>query len=173
MFSRLALLGAILMASAGCAQMQFVKGHGLKPSETVRVVTLPAGATATSSYGQSCTTPCYLPLLRAEGGDLTVSLDGFRTERFTVTSSVSDHQIARRSTQYLAESIDPDPVSLALTAVAGILDGRGGVMELDQRDYDIELIPLAPGEEDLLAESEPITGERIAIDISEAEAKAD
>lgn len=161
------ILGIALIALTGCAKMQFVEGHGLKPSETVHLVTAPAGAKAKSNYGQECTTPCYLPLLRDRGGEITLSLGGYRTERFMVTSSVSDRQIAQRSTSMAVEAIDPDPLSIGLGALANILDGRGGVMALDERDFEIVLTRLEEGEEDLLAEAEPITGERIPISLSD------
>ncbi|WP_067787626.1 hypothetical protein [Paraurantiacibacter namhicola] len=146
--------------------MQFVKGHGLAPSETAHIVTLPAGALAQTNYGDSCRTPCYLPLLRDRGGEITVSAPGFHTERFTVTSSVSAQQVAQRTTSMAVEASDPDPVALGLTALANVMDGRGGVMELDERDFQIELRPLAEGEEDLLAPATPLTGERVPIDLS-------
>ncbi|MBV7267038.1 hypothetical protein [Erythrobacter ani] len=166
-YRSLAVLSFVSVALSGCAQKQFVKGHGLAPSETVYIVTAPTGATASTNYGQSCTTPCYLPLLRAKGGEVTVAMDGHHTERFTVTSSVSDARIARRAASNAVEAIDPDPVSILLTAAAQLADGKGGVMSLDERDFVIEMRPLEDGEEDLLAPAEPITGERIPIDISE------
>lgn len=157
----------LAMMLAGCAQRQFVKGHGLDPSETVLVVINPKGALAVTNYGNSCRTPCYLPLLRARGGDITVSLDGFHTERVTVTSSVSDTAVARRTADLAVEALDPDPVGLGLTALAQLLDGKGGVMALNERDLMIELRSLAPGEEDLLGNAEPLTGERVPIKLSD------
>ncbi|GEM_PF-1358899 len=157
-----ALIAGTLLS--GCATRQFVKGEGLKPSETVLVVTDPAGAIAENGHGNSCSTPCYIPLLRARGGEITVSKDGYHTERFQITSSVTDRKVAMRSADFAVEAIDPDPVSIGLTALAHALDGKGGVMELDTKDITVTMRPLAPGEEDLLADAEPLTGERIPLD---------
>lgn len=158
-------IGAALVS--GCAQRQFVAGHGLAPSETVHIVTSPSGATASTNYGQHCETPCYLPLLRDRGGEITVALEGHHTERFRVTSSVDERRIANRSRSFATEAIDPDPIGILLSAVAQTADGEGGVMSLDERDFQITMRPLQPGEEDLLASAEPISGERIPIDVSE------
>lgn len=98
-------------------------------------------------------------------------MDGFHTERFAVTSSVSERAIARRATSKAVEALDPDPVSILFTAAGQLSSGKGGVMALDERDFSLTLKRLADGEEDLLAPSEPLTGERIAIDISEPAAQ--
>ncbi|WP_162627688.1 hypothetical protein [Erythrobacter sp. KY5] len=163
---RIATIAICAALVSGCAQRQFVKGHGLAPSETVYIVTSPAGAQASSSYGQECVTPCYLPLLREKGGEVTVALEGHHTERFRVTSSVDEALIAQRSHSVAIEAIDPDPISILLTAIGQAADGKGGVMSLDERDFEIAMRPLLPGEEDLLAPAQPLTGERIPIDIS-------
>jgi hypothetical protein len=162
-----AVVAIVAALVSGCAQRQFVKGHGLAPSETVYVVTDPVGAMVSTNYGQECLSPCYLPLLRDRGGEVTVAMEGYHTERWTVTSSVDERRIALRSHSLAVEAIDPDPVSMLLTAVAQAADGKGGVMSLDERDFEIKLRPLAEGEEDLLADAEPLTGERIPIDLGE------
>ena len=68
-------------AVAGCGQNYFVKGHALAPSDRIDIVTAPAGALASNSHGNSCYTPCDLPLLTADGGEITIAKDGFHTER--------------------------------------------------------------------------------------------
>lgn len=162
-------ISTMAVALSGCAQRQFVKGHGLAPSETVKVTTLPDGARAQSNYGQSCQTPCYIPLLREKGGEITISLEGCHTERFQITSSVSERHIVRRSSELLTEAVDPDPIGVGLSALANILDGAGGVKELNTKDIDLTLIKLEDGEEDLLAEATYLTDERIPIDLEETQ----
>lgn len=159
-----------LLAAAGlsaCGQNYFVKGHALAPAGKVDVITAPAGATATNAHGNTCVTPCTLPLLTADGGEITLALAGYRTERHYVGARVSDRKIAMQAADYAVEAIDPDPFDIALTALSHAIAGRGGVQELDTRRIETELIELEEGEEDLLADARPLTGERIAIDLSE------
>lgn len=161
-FAVFAVGSAVVLS--GCEQKQFVKGHFLKPSETVFVETLPQGATVTSNFGQSCTTPCYIPLLRAKGGDLTISKDGFHTERIFVTSSVDGRRVAHRALDNAVAAIDPDPVDMVLSSFAQLADGKGGVMSLDHRDFALELVPLEEGEIDRGAPPVALTGERLTLE---------
>ena len=163
----LLIAGSALMVS-GCEQKQFVKGHFLKPSETVFVETLPQGALVESNFGQSCNTPCYIPLLRAKGGDLTISMDGYHTERIFVTSSVDGRRVAHRALDNAVAAIDPDPVDMVLSGFAQLADGKGGVMSLDHRDFALELVPLEEGEVDLNSKPVALTGKRLSLDEWEA-----
>ena len=156
------------MVLSGCEKKQFVKGHFLKPSETVFVETLPQGALVQSNYGQSCTTPCYIPLLRAKGGDLTISMDGYHTERIFVTSSVDERRVAMRTLDNAVAAIDPDPVDVVLSSFAQIADGKGGVMSLDHRDFALELVPLEEGEVDINSTPIALSGKRLSLDEWEA-----
>lgn len=162
MMTMAVVAGAVLVS--GCEKKQFVKGHFLKPSETVFVETLPQGALVESNFGQSCTTPCYIPLLRAKGGDLTISMDGYHTERIFVTSSVDGRRVAHRALDNAVAAIDPDPVDMVLTSFAQLADGKGGVMSLDHRDFALELVPLEEGEVDREAKAVPLTGKRLTLD---------
>lgn len=161
-------LGAlgIVVALSGCANAFGVKSNPLAPAQSVTVATMPAGALATNGHGNSCVTPCQIPLMTDRGGEITVALGGFQTERVQVTSSVSERRLAMRSANVAVEAIDPDPASILLTALGHAASGKGGVMSLDNRHLELELTPLAEGEEDLLAPAVPSTGERIPIDIS-------
>lgn len=160
-------LVTIALGLGGCAKMQGVKGHALAPAEAVQVTTLPTSATASNGHGQSCQTPCSLPLLRASGGQITIALDGFRTERVQIGSAVSDKYVAERARTYAVEAIDPDPASIGLTLLGHALGGRGGIRTLESNEIRIELAQLAEGEQDLLAEAKPLTGERVPIDLNE------
>ena len=151
----------------GCASTDWVNGHTLETAESLAVLTLPAGATVTTEYGDSCTSPCKVPLLTKRGGEVTVELAGYCTERHRITSSVSDSRVARRATSYAIEASDPDPVSIGLTALGDALTGKSGVMAIDKRKREVEMVALADGEEDLPAPAEPLTGERIPIDLGE------
>ncbi|MBD2842599.1 hypothetical protein [Erythrobacter rubeus] len=158
---------AITLGLGGCAKFEGVEGHALAPAEAVHVATLPASAIASNGHGQRCRTPCSLPLLRATGGDITIALDGYHTERLRISSDVSDRYMAERTRTYAVEAIDPDPASMGLTLLGHALSGRGGVRTLETNEIRVELIRLAEGEEDLLAAAQPLTGERIPIDLTE------
>ncbi len=138
------------LALGGCAKMQGVKGNALAPAEAVHVATLPSSAIASNGHGQSCRTPCSLPLLRSLGGEITIALDGFRTERVQIGSSVSDRYVAERARTYAVEALDPDPASIGLTLLGHALGGRGGVRALDTNAIRIELVELQVGEETFL-----------------------
>ncbi|WFL77092.1 hypothetical protein P7228_14015 [Altererythrobacter arenosus] len=162
----------VLLASAvaACGPNYFVKGHSLAPAESVTIATYPTGALATNAQGNRCVTPCKLPLLTGDGGEITISKEGYHTERHYVGVQDSKRKLAMRSADLAVEAIDPDPVTMGLTLLAHAASGKGGVQELDVRSIQSELIPLKEGEEDLLAPAQPVTGERIPIDLSDSTA---
>ncbi len=156
------ILLASTIALSGCANAFGVKSKPLASAQDIKVVTMPAGALVETEYGNSCTTPCKVPLLTSRGGELTISLDGHQTERAFITSSVFEKRLAIRAADVAVEAIEPDPASIALNALGQLIGGKGAVMELDQRRLDLELLPLLEGEADALAPAMALTGNRIS-----------
>ncbi len=158
------VLGALSVSA--CGPNYFVKGKPLAPAQDLTIVTMPTGAVASNNHGNSCITPCKLPLLTARGGEIMISKDGYRTELHYIGSDISEARVVRRAASNAVEAIDPDPVSIALTALGNAVSGKGALMDLDRMRIMSELIPLEDGEEDVLGRDAPLTGERIPIDIS-------
>ena len=77
---RSAFLALLAVSVAGCANL---------PSggrSTVRFISEPAGAVATTSLGPSCTTPCALAISRLDEFSVTFTLDGHQPRTVHVVS---------------------------------------------------------------------------------------
>ncbi|MFN2100644.1 hypothetical protein [Altererythrobacter sp. MF3-039] len=171
MIRKILVVGACA-AVAGCGQNYFVKGHALAPADRLDIVTAPAGALASNRHGNSCYTPCDLPLLTKGGGEVTIAKQGFHTERYMIGVQPSSKRIAMQATDLAVEATDPDPVTLPMTILAQMVGGKGAVQELDTSELRIELRELEEGEVDWLADDKPLTGERIPIDLDQPEAES-
>lgn len=79
----LAIASAALML-AGCATM--TRGR----TEKFEIQTVPEGATATLSTGQTCVTPCSLTLPRKKKFKVTLEKDGYKKATAKVTNKVSN-----------------------------------------------------------------------------------
>ncbi len=164
---KIAIATVSLLALSACGPNYFVKGHALKPAQQVDVATAPTGALVSNNFGNSCRTPCKLPLLTARGGELLIEKEGYFAELYYIGSEISGTKVALQASDIALDAIDPEPVTIGLTAIAHMISGKGAVMDLDRREIRSELIPLPEGEEETLATSDPLTGERIPIDLSE------
>lgn len=83
MIIRMLACALALASSAGCATV--IRGT----QQDFAIESAPAGATASLSTGQTCTTPCELRLPRKRDFDVTFSMDGYETGTAHVTSGWS------------------------------------------------------------------------------------
>ncbi len=81
-------LVVMLLALAGCATVI----HGTK--QNFGLDSQPAGAVATLSNGQACTTPCSLKVPRKHGFDVVFSKDGYRPFETSVASTLDPWPVA-------------------------------------------------------------------------------
>ena len=96
------MLGA---CSAAMPSLDFLKSA--PQSETLAIESEPAGAEAKTSLGQSCRTPCQLPVQPGSEFSVTVALSGYHSQTVAVRPD------AEGSTPRLA----PNPVQVTLQAV--------------------------------------------------------
>lgn len=76
-------LAAVALAGVALASCTNLPSGG---RNTVRFITEPAGALATTSLGPSCTTPCALPISRLDNFSVTFTLDGHESRTVDVAS---------------------------------------------------------------------------------------
>jgi len=120
-------LGAAL---GGC-----VNGRGIAPNQPVTIYSIPEGATATSSYEESCITPCTLRLPNDDGGTIWIMKDGYETASVSIGSHVDAEAVARSASEFI------DPTDAVLEAATGVLLGEGMVKRLDTRQVQVTLKP--------------------------------
>lgn len=74
---RLVVIAAAGLSLAGCSSMSFDAFRSAPPTTTVQLESVPSGAEALASSGQSCKTPCSITV---PGNDFTVTftLDKFQ-----------------------------------------------------------------------------------------------
>lgn len=122
---------AVTASICGC-----VSGRGLAASQVVPVYSYPAGAHVVTSYGNSCTTPCRVPLPLDRGGSILVSLSGFEPQKIEIGSRVSARHVADTA----LDGVDPLDAGLNLAFVA--LSGPGVYKELERNRVEVVLKPL-------------------------------
>ena len=122
---------AVTASLGGC-----VSGRGLAASQVVPVYSYPAGAHVVTSYGNSCTTPCRVPLPLDRGGSILVSLSGFEPQKIEIGSRVS----ARHVSDTALDGVDPLDAGLNLAFAA--LSGPGVYKELERNRVEVVLKPL-------------------------------
>lgn len=146
-------IGACLIAlfASGCA----VNGHSfLKRSAPVKIATNPAGAVATSEYGDSCVTPCSLRLLMSRGGDITITKEGYEPYIAEIGSSVSKTKAFFGSTADAAYYLDdPDIATFAIDAVDNLVNADSKYKSLDAYSIAVRLMPIG---ETLQQEAAPL-----------------
>jgi hypothetical protein len=130
---RILLLSPFLLSAC-------VQGQGVAPTQGLRVSTTPAGATAVSSYGDQCTTPCTIFLPTDKGGDVTVSKTGYETTTVNIGTKF-DKAGAALEAPDLA-----DPASTAVSAVFLAAFGKGMYKNLERNRLDLVLEPVASPE---------------------------
>ena len=79
---RVLLMGLFMLTFIGCASVT----RGTK--DVFVIETTPSGATATSSDGWQCQTPCSMSVKRRGAFVVTVTKEGYETVTSTVNSSV-------------------------------------------------------------------------------------
>ncbi len=109
---RVFVIVAASVALAGCSStsmpsMDFFKS---KPAEvTLQLESTPPGATATTSVGPSCKTPCSVSVATADSFTVTYALAKYQSETLPVTVSTSAGS---------PPALDPNPAIAELKPVA-------------------------------------------------------
>ncbi|QPQ55688.1 hypothetical protein IC614_03580 [Allosphingosinicella flava] len=112
-----------------------ISGRGMAPNQPVAVQSIPSGATATTNYGSSCTTPCSLRLPNDDGGTIWIAKDGYDTATVVVGSHVDANAVARSLSEFA------DPTDAAIEVASGTILGDGMTRRLDKRDVRVTLTP--------------------------------
>lgn len=89
---RTVVLAAVALALGGCATFE----NGV--TEDIPVVTIPAGASVSSSSGTICTSPCAVSGARKEDIGITITKTGFVTQSVTAASKPGATLEAAQST---------------------------------------------------------------------------
>ena len=129
-------LALALLTASGCATVT----RGI--SESFVIETVPAGAEATLSTGQSCTTPCSIKVKRR--GEFTVMLekDGYETLKSIVTSSVDGTGTAAGAGNLVLGG--PSPIGLI---GAGVDLGTGAMHAHEPNPLRVQLVRLPTNNE--------------------------
>lgn len=107
MIMRLLLVSACVLSAAGCSSWPLSES-----SQSLQLSSTPAGATATTSMGQSCQTPCSLTVTGNSDFTVTFAQSGYLPQTITVAAHDSDNPLQRivgGSAQFM-----PNPVSAQL-----------------------------------------------------------
>lgn len=154
---------------ASCGAKNFVSGHPTSQAQFLFVDANVDGALVTSEYGDSCRTPCNIPLLADRGGKVMISAPGHASQRHLVGS------------EYLV--VTPPPTTVSASVFTGgrwsgvsvgastSFSGPKRIAVLDEGLLLVELQPLGEGEVDPLQPGELTTGRRYTLDEWEARAK--
>jgi hypothetical protein len=109
MVMRLVLVSACVLGVAGCSSWPLSES-----SQSLQLQSTPAGATATTSIGQSCQTPCSLAVTGNSDFTVTFAQSGYLPQTITVAAREPDNPLQRiigGSAQFT-----PNPVSAQLEA---------------------------------------------------------
>jgi hypothetical protein len=114
---RVLVLAAAGVALAGCASFSLPSLDFFTPAPpivTLQLDSKPTGATATTSAGPSCQTPCSLQIAAAPGLTVTYTLD--RHVPQTITLQTTKHQGAPNfdGTAPIVTDFEPNPVFVEL-----------------------------------------------------------
>ena len=121
------LLGVLLLGSySGCATI--TRGT----SEAYLIISDPPGASAHLSTGQTCITPCTLPLKRNSSFSIRLEKNGFESTEIQVTN-----QSCEEGNMALAG----DMIMLGGLLWAGIDKISGATRNLTPNPCDVKLVP--------------------------------
>ena len=117
---RVVVLAAAGIALAGCSSFSLPSMPSMDffapalPVITLQLDSRPAGATATTSAGASCRTPCAVQVAAAPGVTVTYTLDRHLPQ--TVALQTTQHQgpAAADGTALIVTDFDPNPVFVEL-----------------------------------------------------------
>lgn len=121
---------ALLAASSGCATITRGK------AETFEIRSTPAGATASLSNGERCTTPCRMDLRRKFPFNVELCLTGYAPQTAEVTSVLGNEGKARLASNILMP---------ATVVAAGVDVGNGSARDLTPNPLDVALESAEPG----------------------------
>ena len=119
---RFVLFAALAVSLGGCATL--ARGT----TDEVSVMSDPAGAQVTTSFGSHCTTPCSLAVARDQLFSLSVAKDGYEAQKVEVVTRLSGAGLATATenivTAGLGATVDaatgatlehvPNPVNVTL-----------------------------------------------------------
>ena len=126
---------AVVQATTGCATLT----RGVHESFVIE--TTPAGAAATLSTGQFCTTPCSVKVKRRGPFTVTLTKPGYETLESAVTSHANAAGTATGAANLLIGG--PTPVALVGLVGAGV-DLRSGAMHVHvPNPLRVELVRIA------------------------------
>jgi hypothetical protein len=106
---RILLVVAASLSLGGCASYSGFSLDSLRPAPppvTVQLESLPPGADARTSFGQSCKTPCSVSVPTAEGFSVSYTLPRFQP----LTIPVQVTRVPGDFTTPASTTIDPNPV---------------------------------------------------------------
>ena len=118
---RTVAIAACGFALAGCSSMPSMPSFSLPgfgpPTTTVQFETMPPGAEARTSTGQTCRTPCSLAV---SGNEFTATftLNGYQTQTVPVRISAATEMVDPNTGVAPAPRMVPNPVSVELQANA-------------------------------------------------------
>jgi hypothetical protein len=150
-------IGKLLCLGAGAALLGgCVGGNPLVNNSSVKIRTSPAGALATSEYGDSCKTPCSLRLRTSKGGTIRISKAGYEDETLSIGTHFDEAGLAMEGVRQASR---PDAFGLAVEGLFTLLDRKGQYRKLDTRRVNVALLPMgstpAPREVPLASAAAP------------------
>ena len=115
---RIIVVVAAGLGLAGCSSFSMPDMFkSTPPSATIQLESLPAGAEARASSGETCKTPCSLSVVAAENLSVTFSLPKYQPETVPV-------QIIRDPSSPGSVTVDPNPVYAELQPALPTTKGR-------------------------------------------------
>ncbi len=96
---RTTVLAAVALALGGCATFE----NGVV--DDIPVVTIPAGASVSSSSGTICTSPCAVAGARKEDIGITITKTGYATQSVTAASKPGATLEAAQSTAWTSDAL--------------------------------------------------------------------
>ncbi|MBS4005245.1 MAG: hypothetical protein KGZ91_17875 [Afipia sp.] len=115
---RIIVVVAAGLGLAGCSSFSMPDMFkSTPPSATIQLESLPAGAEARASSGETCKTPCSLSVVAAENLSVTFSLPKYQPETVPV-------QIIRDPSSPGSVTVDPNPVYAELQPALPTKKGR-------------------------------------------------
>ncbi len=134
-----ALTVLLFVPLGGC-----VGGNPLVHSQSIRINSTPAGAIATSEYGDSCRTPCNLRLRTSRGGHVRVARDGYDPVDVFVGTRPDSFRRGLIAANAAAHAVDPDPLLIGVDLLLLSRDWRGATRRLNANHVSVDL-PVASG----------------------------
>ena len=138
---RLSALAVAGMSLTACATV--VRGT----NDHFRVESTPPGATATTSHGFTCTTPCTMELPRKSEFDVTVKLAGYKDYDMHISNAMSGEGAAGLAGNIIVGGV----IGIGVDALTG------ASLDLKPNPLVVELAPTGSSDESHRVEPVPAT----------------